>query len=52
MLDRLRSASGDKKRFYDEALFLDRALGHLSENADKPAGERFTDPQLNKSFRN
>ena len=48
VLDRLKSATGDEKKIYDEALFLDRALGYLSENAAKPEGERFTDPQLNK----
>ena len=48
VLDRLKSASGDEKKIYNEALFLDRALGYLSENAAKPVGERFPDPQLNK----
>jgi hypothetical protein len=48
VLDRLKSTSGDEKKIYEEALFLDRALGYLSENAAKPVGERFPDPQLNK----
>jgi hypothetical protein len=48
VLDRLKSTSGDEKKIYEEALFLDRALGYLSENASKPEGERFKDPQLNK----
>lgn len=50
VLDRLKSASGHEKRIYEEALFVDRALGYLSENAMKPVGERFTDPQLNKAL--
>jgi hypothetical protein len=50
ILDRLKSMSGDEKKIYDEALYIDRAISYLSENTNKPFQERFTDYDLNKVF--
>lgn len=50
ILDRLKSMSGDEKKIYDEALYIDRAISYLSENTKKPIQERFTDYDLNKVF--
>ncbi|CAN5884572.1 hypothetical protein BH11VER1_BH11VER1_05810 [soil metagenome] len=50
LLNRLKSVSGEEKKIYDEALFLDRALAYLSENSNKPVEARYPDDQLNKAL--
>lgn len=47
ILDKLKSTSVEEKKIYDEALYVDRALAYLSENTNKPIGERYSDQPLN-----